>query len=177
MTVPLIVLAVGALFAGFVGVPPEHGLIHEYLHDTFLAAEAAGLVHEPSTAFVLALMAVSTLIAVVGILIAYSVYMRKQPSPESIGGAAPFVHALLVNKYYLDDLYDAVLAGGTRRVGWLCAWFDLNVVDGLVNLIGLVVNVVGGGLRRVQTGRLENYAFSVALGTALVLAFYIFMVR
>ena len=50
-------------------------------------------------------------------------------------------------------------------------------MDGIVNLIGLIVNLAGGGLRRMQTGRLENYAFSVVLGTALVLAFYIIMVR
>ena len=177
MTVPLIVLAVGALFAGFVGVPPEHGLIHNYLHDTFLAAEYAGLVHKPSTAFVLTLMAVSTLIALLGILIAYSMYMRGTPSPAAVAGKARPLHALLAHKYYLDDFYDTVLAGGTRAVGWFFAWFDLNVVDGVVNLIGLVVNGVGGGLRRMQTGRLENYAFSVVLGTALVLAFYIFMMR
>ncbi len=177
MTVPLIVLAVGAVGAGFVGVPPEHGLIHNYLHDMFLAAEFAGLVHVPSTVFVLALMAVSTVIALLGILIAYGIYMRRSPAPESIAGLAPPIHALLVNKYYLDDFYNAVLAGGTRGVGWLLAWFDLNIVDGVVNLVGLVVRGVGGGLRRMQTGRLENYAFSVALGTALVLAFYIMMAR
>ena len=177
MTIPLIILAVGAIGAGIVGIPPEHGLIHNYLHDTFLSAELAGLVHKPSTAFVLALMGVSTLIAVFGILIAYSIHIRRSPSPEAVAGATPFIHALLVNKYYLDDFYDTVLAGGTKGVGWLFAWFDLNVVDGLVNLIGLIVNGVGGGLRRMQTGRLENYAFSVVLGTALVLAFYIIMVR
>ncbi|MDE2817985.1 MAG: NADH-quinone oxidoreductase subunit L, partial [Chloroflexota bacterium] len=177
MTLPLVVLAVGAALAGFVGVPPEHGLIHNYLHDTFIAAELAGLVHKPSTTFVLGVMAVSTLIALFGILIAYSVYMRGLPAPEAVAGRVRPLHTLLVNKYFLDDFYDTVLAGGTRGVGWLFAWFDLNIVDGLVNLIGLVVSGVGGGLRRMQTGRLENYAFSVVLGTALVLAFYIIMVR
>ena len=177
MTVPLIVLAVGAALAGFVGVPPEHGLIHNYLHDTFMAAEYAGLVHKPSTTFVIGLMAVSTAIALVGILIAFSIYMRKKPPAATVAGAARPIHALLVNKYYLDELYDTVLAGGTRGAGWLFAWFDLNIVDGVVNLVGLVVSGVGGGLRRMQTGRLENYAFSVALGTALVLAFYIMMGR
>ena len=177
MTVPLIVLAVGAALAGFVGVPPEHGLIHNYLHDTFLAAELAGLVHKPSTAFVVTLMAVSTLVALFGILVAYGVYMRRAPSPEAITGKVRPIHALLANKYYLDDFYDTILAGGTRAVGRLFAWFDLNVVDGVVNLVGLVISGVGGGLRRMQTGRLENYAFSVVLGTALVLAFYIFMMR
>ena len=177
MTVPLIVLAVGAVFAGSVGVPLEHGLIHGYLHDTFLVAEFAGLVHEPSTVFLLALMAVSTLIAVLGIFIAYGIYIRRSPSPKSVAGSSQFVHALLVNKYYLDEFYDTVLAGGTRGIGRVFAWFDLYVVDGIVNLVGLVVSGIGGGLRRMQTGRLENYAFSVALGTALVLAFYIMMVR
>lgn len=177
MTISLIVLAVGAVFAGFVGVPPEHGLIHNYLHDTFLAAVLAGLVHKPSTTFVVGVMVVSTLIALCGILIAYSVYMRRTPAPEAIASKARPIHALLVNKYFLDEFYDTVLAGGTRGLGWLFAWFDLNVVDGLVNLLGLVVSGVGGGLRRMQTGRMENYAFSVVLGTALVLAFYIIMVR
>ena len=177
MTVPLIVLAAGAALAGFVGVPPEHGLIHNYLHDTFVAAELAGLVHKPSTTFVVTLMAVSTLIALFGILVAYGVYMRRTPSPEAVASSARPIHALLANKYYLDDFYDTILAGGTCAVGRLLAWFDLNVVDGMVNLIGLVVSGVGGGLRRMQTGRIENYAFSVVLGTALVLAFYIFMMR
>ena len=177
MTIPLIVLAGGAALAGFVGVPPEHGLIHNYLHDTFLAAELAGLIHKPSTAFVLTVMAVSTVIALFGILVAYSIYMRRSPAPEAVAGRAGPLHTLLVNKYFLDDFYDTVLAGGTKGVGWLFAWFDLNIVDGIVNLIGLVVSGVGGGLRRMQTGRMENYAFSVVLGTALVLAFYIFMVR
>ena len=177
MTIPLIVLGVGAAGAGIVGIPPEHGLIHNYLHDTFLSAELAGLVHKPSTLFVLAVMVISTLIAVLGILVAYSMYMRRSPAPEAVAGRAGPIHALLVNKYYLDEFYDVVLAGGTRGIGRLFAWFDLIIVDGVVNLIGLVVSGVGGGLRRMQTGRLENYAFSVVLGTALVLAFYIIMVR
>ena len=123
------------------------------------------------------LMAVQPLLPLLGILVAYGIFMRRSPAPESVAGLAPPLHALLVNKYYLDDFYDAVLAGGTRTAGGLFAWFDLNIVDGVVNLIGLVVRGVGGGLRRMQTGRLENYAFSVALGTALVLAFYIIMAR
>jgi NADH-quinone oxidoreductase subunit L len=223
MTFPLQVLAVGAIVAGFVGIPAALGggnAIEHFLEPSFTAQheEAHGSTSSPradaaapseheaaephaSRAEELGLMAFSLLIAVTGIGLAHRFYVAKPEISEGLATQFAGPHRLLLNKYYVDELYNATVISGTftsgrglwtfdRRVvdgavngtGWttvIGAWFsgltDRTVVDGLVNLVGWIVQESSHLFRRVQTGLVQNYALLMLFGVFAFVSIYLFM--
>lgn len=163
MTVPLVALAAGAALAGLaVGFPPESGLVHEYL------GRMESLVPRGEAHVDLGQIATLALVAVgfglAGIGLAYLMYARRQPDPAAVTGRARPLYTLLVNKYFLDELYDVRF---TAFVKWLfgAGWaFDLHIIDGLVNRLGDGFVLAGRGLRRLQTGVVGNYALTIVVG-------------
>ncbi|MEI7997946.1 MAG: NADH-quinone oxidoreductase subunit L [Candidatus Omnitrophota bacterium] len=145
MTVPLIVLSFFAAFAGFIGSPLKE------------AAEGA------QGSFVI--MAISTVVSLTGLALAYLLYIRRVVlvPVASIQG----LHNLLVNKYYIDEIYDAYLIKPCLAFCRGAFSFDAKIVDGVVNGTAEVVQFCSGLLRRTQTGLIQNYllvqVFSVVL--------------
>ncbi|TAK61584.1 MAG: NADH-quinone oxidoreductase subunit L [Dehalococcoidia bacterium] len=157
MTLPLLILAVPAVLAGFANFPNHatEGIAH-LLEGALPESSAEGL-HKAS--FNIGIAAASTVLALAGIGLAYVVYEAKAISAESLRRAFGPVHTLVSRKYYMDELYeDGVVRRGLYGV--LCAaaqWFDTNVVDGAVNGAGSVTRRVGDGLRWVQSGSVQAY--------------------
>ena len=160
MTFPLIVLAVFAVFAGFLGSPFLH-----HAFQNFLALDAHGVETEPNTR----VMILGTTVSLVGILAAYLVYMQGVRMPESL--RAPFrpLYKLLLNKYYIDEIYDAVFVKPSLRLCKLLFSFDMSVVDGAVNGVAVLVGSLGKILRNLQTGLVQNYVFIQVLGVVIFL--------
>jgi NADH-quinone oxidoreductase subunit L len=127
------------------------------------------------TATELALMAVSIALAFAGIGLAWYFFVRSPGSADSVAEAAQPVHRLLLNKYYVDELYDAAIVRPTVGVSRGLLWkvVDAEVIDGAVNGAGTVVQTSAGWLRRLQTGSVRVYAVSVLLGVVLVLGYYV----
>ena len=141
MTGPLVVLAVGAVFAGFLGVPAALGgnnMIEHFLEPSFTAGAAAhaGEVHHISHTAELGLMALSVLIAVGGILFACRNYVWRPDEADRLAARLAGTHRLLTNKYYVDELYDATVVQGTMSGAQNFWRFDGAVVDGAVNGTG-----------------------------------------
>ena len=141
MTGPLVVLAVGAVFAGFLGVPAALGgnnMIEHFLEPSFTAGAAAhaGEVHHISHTAELGLMALSVLIAVGGILFACRNYVWRPDEADRLAARLAGTHRLLTNKYYVDELYDATVVQGTMSGAQNLWRFDGAVVDGAVNGTG-----------------------------------------
>ena len=88
-------------------------------------------------------------------------------------GATRFLYRASLNKWWFDELYDLLFIRIGGRVANGLWWFDRNVVDGAVNGTGRVVGSAGGGLRRIQTGRVQNYALGIALGLIVMAAAYL----
>ena len=82
-----------------------------------------------------------------------------------------------LNKYYLDDIYVLVFARGGVLLSNALWWFDAKVIDGAVNGAGWLASTAGSGLRKIQTGRVENYGLGIAAGLAIVLLVYATVVR
>jgi NADH-quinone oxidoreductase subunit L len=82
-----------------------------------------------------------------------------------------------LNKYYFDDLYQLVFARGGVVLSNALWWFDVKVIDGAVNGVGWLAQRLGGGLRRIQTGRVQNYGLGIAAGLVIVLLVYATVVR
>jgi NADH-quinone oxidoreductase subunit L len=140
--------------------PAEHGDVSE--------ASA----HESTE---LTLMAVSIGLAFLGIGLAWFFFVKSPGSADSVAHAAGPVHRLLLNKYYVDELYDAVVVRPTVTLSHGLLWkvIDAEVIDGAVNGAGSVVQTGAAWLRRLQTGSVRVYAASVLFGVVMVLGYYI----
>ena len=123
----------------------------------------------------LTLMGVSSGIAVLGILIAFGVWVRKRLIAERFAETYPGLHRLLLNKYYIDEIYDASVVQPIKVISRDGLWrgFDVNVIDGLVNGAGRVVDTGAATLRRLQTGSVRAYAGSIFVGVIVILGYYL----
>jgi NADH-quinone oxidoreductase subunit L len=190
MVAPLLILAVPTTLLGLVlGIPPEEGLIHDWLdpvfHDVKYVGVQAGsyLSHYVETGeehhFELLglgglLLLIGASAAASGVWLAYRWYVRDVEAPRRFVeriplGFGPGMYRASLNKYYVDDIYQLVFARGGVLVADALWWFDAKVIDGAVNGAGWLATTIGGGLRKVQTGRVENYGLGIAAGLVLVL--------
>ncbi|HTY80473.1 MAG TPA: NADH-quinone oxidoreductase subunit L [Candidatus Bathyarchaeia archaeon] len=168
MTIPLAVLAALTVIAGIVGVPSEHGTsFARFLAPVLPVAEEG---HGGLTS--LALAAISVVAALAGVFVAWLVYGRGQVDVERVGVAANPIHKLLLHKYYVDEIYDAIFVRPLYRLFLWCAQvFDVKVIDGLVNGVASTVIAWALALRRLQTGFVMNYALGMLLGAVALVAF------
>jgi NADH-quinone oxidoreductase subunit L len=114
-------------------------------------------------------MAAALGVVAVGIFLAHRFYIRKPEVPRRLSESYPVLARLLVNKYYVDELYETAILGPYR---WLCGLFgefDRRVVDGLVNAAGAVTEVTAQILKLFQTGYVRNYALALLLGALAIL--------
>lgn len=180
MTWPLVALAVGSVFAVFLGWPKVMGgdfRIEAWLAPaiTYGQLHVAHHVEEGSRMFSLMMVAVSTLVGLGFALFAYLTYKDGLAVAEARAAKFPFIHKLLLNKYYVDEGVERVILGPIRWFGNLL-WklFDVIIIDGLgVNLPGALTRVFGDFTALFQTGRVRNYALSMTLGGAVLL--YVFL--
>ncbi|MBI2827783.1 MAG: NADH-quinone oxidoreductase subunit L [Acidobacteria bacterium] len=185
MAFVLIVLAIGSVLAGYVGVPHAlggHNQLAAWLAPSFAApgATAAG---DPevsreaaeAAALELTLMGVSSAIALIGIGIAAFIWLKRREIAASMARYYPGLHRLLLNKYYVDEVYDAMVVQPIRVGSQEALWrgFDVRVVDGAVNGTGAVVAAGAGVLRQLQTGSVRAYAGSMFVGVVVILGYYL----
>lgn len=201
MTVPLVILALFALVLGFINVPTNllpaalgGGWFHHYLGGTHLEAlgqEYAGV------GFNFLVAGISSVLAVVGLLAGTYLYAGRTREPLAFLGP---VWRLLENKYYVDEIYSVVVVRPVVAFAvflarldsdWLIdpivnvvgnlvrglsdagRWIDNNIVDGLVNFIGLVTDELARGLRLIQTGRVQNYLVILVAGVLVLAALFL----
>ena len=172
MTLPLIILAALALVGGWVGLP--EGFLWGDRFGAYLAPSLAVLPHaeaaEPSGATLAFLILSASGVALAGIYAAYAVYGRKSTVAEQVAAGAPAAYRVLWNKYYVDELYEALFI---RPYVALSDFFwhviDSQIIDGAVNGVGELVGWFGGRLRRLQTGNVQTYALAMLLGAVCVI--------
>jgi NADH-quinone oxidoreductase subunit L len=163
MTVPLAILAIGAVFAGYAGVIP---FFHRDWLGHFLAPVIARVGHgaeHPAHGFTLELLLVgaSILVAGLGILAAWLLYGRGRnlEGEEALVRRVPRLHRVLANKYYVDELYDSIVV---RPLAWLArmCWkvVDTIFINGSVHVGAFVVELTGDLARFTTTGNVRNYA-------------------
>ena len=194
MTRPLILLAIPTALLGLViGFPPESGLLHQWLAPVFEGTIAAGGHTEAAYNFFGidgALAIATTALVAVAIVAAWRLFgveipalrLRAEPRPWEVASAskAPVLAQLYrgsAAKWWFDDLNDLLFVRIGGRVAGAAWWFDRTVIDGTVNGIGVITTGVGLGLRRVQTGRVQNYALGIALGLIAMALGYLAIVR
>ena len=174
MTVPLLFLAAGAIVSGYLLLPMigEHGgLFGDSIlvlpHHT--ALEEAH--HVPFW-----VKALPTIVGVIGIAIAYYMYMLRPDTPAKLATALRPVYLFLLNKWYFDELYDAVFVRPAKYIG-LGLWKrgDGSLIDGLgPDGISSVARALAQRAGRLQTGYVYHYAFAMLIGVAAIVTWYLF---
>ncbi len=168
MTFPLVFLAIPSTIIGFMGVPWNSKFA--YLLDPE-EAEIASKTFELKEFLPLAIA--SVFVAVIGITIAYQAYFAKKISLSILFAEKfPIINKFLSNKWYLDDINEKFFVKGSRKLAKEVLEVDSKVVDGVVNLTGLVTLGSGEGLKYFETGRAQFYALIVFGGVILLVAVF-----
>lgn len=167
MLMPLWVLAVLAVLGGVLNLPKLITL------ERFLEP-AIGHIHEPSLVVELALLSVSSLVALVGIYFAYARYVRQEHWTDGIVKSFHGLQSAAEHKWYVDELYMAVIVNPIRALsGWFAESCDKVAIDGVVNGIGTLALWAGQKARLLNTGLVPNYALSIFVGVVAVLAYFV----
>lgn len=197
MTVPLVILAVLSIVGGYIGVPASLGgsnLVEHFLDPVmglgpdkllqgaggaaFAMHAAAETVMHPSFAVEYGLMAITILIVFCGILAAYVMYMRKRTLPQALATAAPLSYRVLLNKWFIDELYEKVFIRPLHSFSlFLWKGVDVVVIDGLVNATARFFMKCGTSIRAAQTGYVQRYAVTFLAGAFVLVAYYIYFVQ
>ena len=168
MVLPMVVLAVAALIAGYVANPvselatiPKHWLVE------FLAG------HTPD--FSIPIAVGSTVVVVTGIVLAVLMYQTGTISAEAVGRWFRSLRQLLLRKYYMDELYEGFVVNRLfyRGVVRFADWVDRDVVDKAVDGIGWWSRNIGRSIARVQTGQVQGYGVVISVGILMILAAYL----
>jgi NADH-quinone oxidoreductase subunit L len=170
MRVPLMVLAVLSMIGGFLGVPPEGGILHQALEPVFHEAFELSGGHHAFAFIDIVLMMVSLAVAIAGWVMAYRFYVQQPELPQQWAQRWQTYYTLLVNKYYVDETYATFVIKPIYRFSQvLWRWVDDFVIDGIVNLVGKIVEFFGEAVRWFQTGNVRTYAAVLVAGTLYVL--------
>ncbi len=195
MTVPLMILAGLSVLGGFLGVPPEHGWFHGFLES--VATPVGAVTHEVDMGTLIGLMAGAIGIALGGWGLAHYLYAIKPGTADAWSERFAGAYRTLLNKYYVDELYDAVIVEPCKRLGRLWDWIDQHVIDRFIrgidrgadvsaagvtwtekhviyaglNVIGYANHLAAWSWRKLQTGLVNHYAAVIVIGLFLITHF------
>jgi NADH-quinone oxidoreductase subunit L len=184
MTLPLVVLSIGAICAGYVGVTFQHhgflgfmephGEFHHFLASVLHGGHRATPAHVGGelAPWILAghnLMYVSAGICLWGIFTAWFFYQRRPTIPMALALVSGPVYRLLFHKYYADELYDRAFVRPLRRLGDLCHGIDAFGINALLWCIAAVPRAVGFGFKGWQRGALQGYALAMVVGLIVMI--------
>jgi NADH-quinone oxidoreductase subunit L len=194
MAIVLVVLAIGSVLAGYVGVPESLGggnRLEHFLEPSFQAPrmttidgvlaittpavgpEAAQASESPAPEMVL--MGASVAAALAGIALASFIYLKRPRVADSLAERWSGLYRLLVGKYFVDEIYDALFVQPIKRVSTLFLWrgVDAGLIDGTVNSVGFAVRGSSAVLRRLQTGSVRAYAMSLFVGVIAIVGYFL----
>lgn len=154
MTIPLIFLAIGSAVTGFI---PFNRLV-----------TSDGKIFESGIEWMVAVPAV--MVGLAGIIIAFILYRKKSDIPDRLAATFKYSYRWAYNKFYVDELYLFITKGIIfRYIAAPVAWFDRHIVDGTMNTIASVTQIVSFRIRGFQSGQLQKYGFVFVSGAILLI--------
>jgi NADH-quinone oxidoreductase subunit L len=168
MTFPLVVLAALSVIGGVLGLPEFWGLpnwMHHNLDTIIKIKDPSILSHE--TEWTLMGLAVASAAAV--IFFAYTLYMKHKVLPVNKEEQLKKWQKVIYNKYYVDELYDMIIRKPLDAISTaFYKFFDLQIVDGIVNGVGTAVKSIGSVVRLAQQGNIGFYVISMVMGIVFI---------
>ena len=175
MTIPLVVLAILSVVAGFIGIPEVLGgnhILHSFLEPVFVNSNYRMFSHHLSHSTELTLMGVTIGAVALTIYLAWINFVKKNTVPRADSTIINPVQKTIYNKYYVDELYAALFM---KPINWLSEkmhrYIEVNIIDRIVNYIGESVKTSSSYIRLIQTGRIGFYVFAMVIGLILILLF------
>jgi NADH-quinone oxidoreductase subunit L len=169
MTFPLIVLAILSVVGGLLGLPEFWHMpnwMSNNLESIIVRKNPSTLNHETEWM----LMGIAVLAAAVTIYLAYIIYRQKKTIPLKEGDKMPGLQTVIYNKYYVDEFYDAVIRKPLDVLSVAFhKFFDIQIIDGLVNGVGSTVKTLGSGIRLLQQGNIGFYIISMVIGIVFII--------
>lgn len=174
MTIPLMILAGLSIAGGFLGIPGANAIdkflspVFSSFHSMEVSGTGVEVHHAGGNPYLM--MVISTVIAVAGICAAYHLYVRRPELPGRLAERFRILYKILLNKYYVDEIYDILFVNSMKRMAVLL-WkrVDVQVIDGSVNGIARFVGWLSTVLRLLQTGYARNYAFYIVIGCVFII--------
>jgi NADH-quinone oxidoreductase subunit L len=174
MLVPLVILALLSIVGGLVGIGNR---FEHFLEPVFGSGATEAVGEAASHGTELLLMGISVTVAVLGFVLAYVLYVSKPYLPQKIADSFGGLYEAVVNKYYVDELYAKLfvkpLVDGSTSILW--QGVDCKVIDDTVNSAADGARHVSDEVRQMQSGNLRSYAGWIAAGSAVVIAYMIWM--
>lgn len=160
MMLPLILLAVGAAAAGFIPF------------GNFVSSDGKALASEFHLQFSIAPVA----LGLAGIIIAFVMYKKQNAAPDKMAASLSALYKAAYHKFYIDELYLFI----TKKIifnfiGRPAAWFDKNVVDGMVNATGSTTQLISEKIKGLQSGKVQQYAIYFLAGAIGLAGFFIYL--
>ena len=176
MTIPLTILGILAAIGGFIGIPHIFHLpnvLDKVLEPLIPAVNPVHYLHNVSTEW--KMMGISVAIAIAGWLIAGSLYRKESTVPDKLAtGSLGYIYKLVLNKYYVDEIYSVLVIRPVKRIGdFFWYYIDVILIDGAVNLAGMLATCCGRVIGLFQNGSVKMYAFSMLTG--ILILFWIFV--
>ncbi len=178
MLLPLFVLSIGAIGAGYLGVGVTGKAFHGFLAPVFATtfvqnlperlAHSAHSVGDETFWSHYGLLIISGAISIVGIAAAFVVYVRQPWMAGLVKATVPRVHEVFWNKYFVDEAYDDGLVKPLRQTGRVCVGVDDYLIDGLVWVLTAVPRGLAFLFRGIQTGFVQSYAMTMVTGVAVI---------
>ncbi len=175
ITIPLMILAVLSLLGGFMGVPEAlagSNWISSFLSPVFEPSAKLLQKHSLTHSMEYMLMGTTVGLTLVVIAIGYSRYVSKAHVPASADQQISHSHRVILNKYYVDEIYDAVIV---KPLFWLSRKLETFVekagIDAIVNSMGESVSESGKVIQRLQNGSIGYYIFVMVIGVILILSY------
>ncbi len=174
MTAPLIILAIFSVISGYVGIPVVFGeklnLFESFLEPVIQIPHEIHLGLKMEWILIL----ISVVVALTGIYIAFSFYIRNPKIPHRLVAKFPKVYTLISNKYYVDEIYNGLFVNPVVKGSELVYEnFDLSVIDATVNKTGSTTNSIGKALSYIQTGLIKDYALVFFIGAVIFIGIII----
>jgi NADH-quinone oxidoreductase subunit L len=176
MLVPLMILAVLSIIGGWLAAPAFWGgtdYFTKFLEPVFAGgATEAATAEAAAHALEIPLAIIAVITATIGLLVAYWLYLKKPEKPAELAKSMKGAYTTLLNKYYVDELYAAVVVKPLLWLSTHVLWqtVDVQMIDGAVNGIAKGATDVGDGVRQAQSGNTRSYAVWVVIGAIVVIA-------
>jgi NADH-quinone oxidoreductase subunit L len=202
---PLVILGVLSVVGGWISWPEALGGSSRFVHFLDPVIAATGEAPAEASAAVqhgvgeIPLMLLSEALAFAGILLAWFLYLKRTELPARLAASWSWLYRLVVNKYYVDELYDALFVNRAKDLGttlgsfdsnvidgfgvdgsaWLTRftsslsiWWDTWIVDGSVRLGSRIIWVLSYPVRMIQTGLVQSYMLLIVIGLVLFFGYY-----
>ncbi|MCE2687705.1 MAG: NADH-quinone oxidoreductase subunit L [Rickettsiales bacterium] len=180
MTIPLIILSIGSIFAGFVGSKILHFTDNKngfFADSIFTATERLNIIEEAHHAPLLIKLS-AIIVGILAIMLAFYFYFKNQSILNKISKILSPLYKISFNKWYFDEIYNITIIKSTKNLG-LFLWkiIDIKIIDRFSSLLIYITKICSKGASAIQTGYIYNHSLSMVIGLISIGAFLILLLK